>query len=297
MIELPDNASRLLTRQINKSFPEGQLSSENFNKFLELISDGYIATENERVLYNRAEQIANQELQGINKALQIKNNFLDTFNHGMAHDIKNHTSNITGLVMMLKKYSVKEDLEMIHTITEKLELSAHQLNAIMEGFLYFSREEANEIKNYKPIKPDDLVSIIDTETNYLKAGKNIEFNYQFGNEEIVYSIHVLRIILVNLVSNSIKYSKQTGEAKIDVTVVKVENEIRITIADDGLGIDLTKHKGLYNLFHQASEPEAKGFGVGLHLVKKIVERKEGEMKLDTEIGKGTKITIKLPISN
>ena len=157
MIRLPDNSDRLLSRQINKSFPDGNYTEEGFQKFVSLVNDAYISNEENRKLFSSVERIANKELEEVNKELQLKNDFLDTFNHGMAHDIKNHTSNIIGLVSMLKKYHARKDEKMIDTIIEKMDTSANQLTAIVQGFLYLSRAEANIDNQFVVINEDEII--------------------------------------------------------------------------------------------------------------------------------------------
>ena len=131
-----ENANRLTLRQLRK-FPDDTLyTKENIAAFVKLVNDSYNSFDEERRLNNHVVDLSSKELNTINEQLNEKNEFLDSFNHGMAHDIKNHMSNITGLVTMLKKYHTRNEKIVVNTIIEKLELSSNQLTVIVQGFLY-----------------------------------------------------------------------------------------------------------------------------------------------------------------
>ena len=85
--------NRLIARQLKKVPGQDIYSKEGIDAFLEMVNDTYNLFEEERRLNKRIEEISSKELELANEELRNKNEFLDSFNHGMAHDIKNHTSN------------------------------------------------------------------------------------------------------------------------------------------------------------------------------------------------------------
>ncbi len=295
-MKIPENPNRLLSRQLKKTFPDGELTNEGMNKFIELVNEVYYSHDEDRLIYQRAEQISNRELEKTNEELQIKNDFLDTFNHGMAHDVKNHTSNIIGLVNMLKKYSEKQNIDMIKQINQQLEMSANQLTSIVQGFLYLSRSESKIDNQFTIIKKDELIEFINLEIQFLTKGKNVTINYNFNLNDLFFSRHILKIIFVNLISNSIKYSKPNKECIINVSLTHDFNNLELKVEDNGIGIDM-KHaqKKLYNLFNQPESSENKGFGVGLFLIKKITDRNNGTINFNSELNVGTQVAIKFPL--
>lgn len=297
MIEFPEKPNRLLVRQVNKAFPDGVITPGRLNRFLQLINSAYNDAEDDRTLYRRAETISNQELEQVNKELLAKNDLLDSFNHGMAHDVRNHTSNITGLVSMLKKYAGKKDLAKIEEITTQLDGSSHQLTSIVSGFLYLSKTASSADEELYEISSEMLVQEIDFETQYLQASRNVNLRYHFALNGLVFSPHILKIILVNLISNAIKYAKPGMPADVNVSLVYENETIGLTVADNGIGMDLQRaQKKLYNLFDQANKTPGKGFGVGLFLIKKIVDRNHGKISLESLPGAGTTVTIQLPVN-
>lgn len=298
MIRLPDNSDRLLSRQINKSFPDGNYTEEGFQKFVSLVNDAYISNEENRKLFSSVERIANKELEEVNKELQLKNDFLDTFNHGMAHDIKNHTSNIIGLVSMLKKYHARKDEKMIDTIIEKMDTSANQLTAIVQGFLYLSRAEANIDNQFVVINEDEIKNSIKSETLFLTVNKHCIINYEFELNNLFFSFHVLKIIFVNLISNSLKFSKKNESIIINVSLKHCNEEVELKVEDNGIGMDLNdSNNKIFELFNRTGNTKLiKGTGVGLFMIKKIIERHRGKVDVKSQINKGTSFLISFPLN-
>ncbi len=282
--------TRLLKRQIKKSFGESMITDARIIHFINLVNDAYLFHDDEKELYRHAEKIANRDYVRINNQLNEKNDFLDTFNNGMAHDVKNHTSNIIGLITMLKKYTQKKDWDMIQEITERLNLSSHQLTSIVKGFLYLSKAESNEGDELMHIQVNDIIQAVEEEIGYLKEVKETCINYNL--DKVVYNQYVIKIILVNLISNSIKYSQKDKPAIIDVSLSCDPTHVYVEVNDNGMGMDLKKNKKLFNLFNTTSH--SNGYGVGLFLVKKIIDKNKGEITVNSQVNRGTNIKIKLP---
>ncbi len=298
MIKVPENSSRLLERQIKKAFHNGELSPENLATFFSLIDEAYKSNEESRKLFTSTEKIATRELEIVNEELQLKNDFLDTFNHGMAHDIKNHTSNIIGLVSMLRKYHLRKDEKMLDTIIEKMDLSANQLTSIVQGFLYLSRAEANIDNQFVLINEDEIRNAIKSETLFLTINKNCTINYNFELNNLFFSYHVIKIIFVNLISNSLKFSKKNEPIVINVSVKHCSDCLELMVEDNGLGMNLNDNNNkIFELFNRTGDTKlVKGSGVGLFMIKKIIERHQGKVNVTSEINKGTCFFITFPLN-
>jgi len=283
--------TRLLKRQLRKTIDQDILNDPKFTKFLSAVNDAYLFNESESELYRRAEEIASRDYAMLNEKLKEKNDFLDTFNHGLAHDVKNHTSNILGLVNMLKKYNGQDNKIMVDKITVKMEETAYQLTSIVQGFLYISKTETNIKDDFTDINKEKLIANIENEINFLKYNKDVKINYNF--DKIRYIDAIVRIIFVNLISNSIKYGKPKLPVNIDVNLLETNDSIVLEVIDDGIGMDLTKENiKLFNLFNESRD--TKGYGVGLFLVKKIVDKNEGTISVSSELEIGTRIKIVFP---
>lgn len=288
---------RLLRRQYKKSIEDGELSSEGLGKLFGLISNSYFYFDEERRLNQRAEDISNGELKDINSELETKNAFLDSFNYGLAHDAKNHTANLKGLLKMFAKYNGKSDPTMVDTIIRKLELSVNQMSSILDGFLFLSSSASMSSSERVPINKKDLVENVSLEIAYLMEEKEHTIEWDFDIEGLCFSYHTIRIILVNLISNSLKYATKGLRAEIKVRAWLDPLWLNIEVQDNGIGMNLEdKNSTMYKLFDRRSEASSvKGFGIGLFMIKKILDWNKGEINIESELRKGTTVGIRLPM--
>jgi len=151
-----------------------------------------------------------------------------------------------------------------------------------------------KLRNYNIVSviEDITMSIVD-----FAGDKNIdvEFDTEFEEKIIACDIEIMERIMLNLLSNSIKFTKNGG--KIEVYIREDKNNIIISVKDNGIGIPKHMHDKIYNRFTQATDTFTRvneGSGIGLSLVKSLVEMHNGEIKLESEHNKGCKFKILLP---
>ncbi|MCU0434055.1 MAG: HAMP domain-containing histidine kinase [Bacteroidia bacterium] len=297
MINKPDPLNRLAARQLRKAFPDDEFTEQGLELFIKLVNDSYNNMDDERALNVRAMNISQKELEAINNELNQRNVFLDSFNHGLAHDVKNHTANILGLIQMLRKYLSRNNTDMVEKIIDRLDQSTNQLTSIVQGFLYLSKFENKTDDEFTEILPDVLQAAVQLEIQYLLLGKNVSLHYDFRCEELVYSKHILQIIFVNLISNSIKFSKPNVPGVVKASLTKSENELQIVVSDNGVGMNLDDPDNkVFKLFYRSENVSTeKGYGVGLYVIKKIIDRNHGQIHITSKPGEGTTIAITLPL--
>jgi signal transduction histidine kinase len=138
----------------------------------------------------------------------------------------------------------------------------------------------NEVKSDLKHEIDEANAIISS---------NIEAN------SFVFTINsFMQSVFYNLLSNALKYRNRSRECNISINVNFDDKLVTLTFVDNGIGIDLEKHKdkvfGLYKRFHKNV---AEGTGVGLHLIKEQIETLGGSITVNSEIDKGTTFTVKL----
>lgn len=297
---------------LNKTIKENELVSDNLIHSLENMRVQLKKlTEHERSqriemqnILSQTEEV-NEELlakeealENSNKLLADNNEYLEAFNNGLAHDLKNHAGNILSMVTLLKKYTELNDIEKIKVITIKLNKSTEQFLSILNGFMYLSKSETYLEKSPTELTSELLIDTIHTEIEYLKDDDNATIQYDIAFHNFIYSKHFLKIILVNLISNSIKYKKTNVKAEVLVKVWHTNTELNISVQDNGIGIkeDESKHK-LFKLFSRLNNEgsNADGSGIGLFLIRKIVERKQGKIWFESEFGVGSTFYIQIPI--
>lgn len=144
---------------------------------------------------------------------------------------------------------------------------------------------------------EELMSIIKTyEPLYEEKGFSIEFNFK---EDILILIDIDRFkqIMNNLLSNSLRYLNKDG--KVIVDLLRNDDSILLSVSDNGIGIKANDLPYVFNRFFRVDTSRNKstgGTGLGLPIVKSIVEAHNGNITINSEYGKGTNITIKLPIT-
>lgn len=146
----------------------------------------------------------------------------------------------------------------------------------------------------------DIVNLVEKITlsvvDYAKS-KNITVTFDTNTEEKIIACDPEQIerIVLNLLSNAIKFTQQGGN--IFVRTCDCGDKIRIIVKDNGIGIPKDKQKSIFNKFEQVDKSltrEHEGSGIGLSIVKALVEKHNGSIKLNSELGKGSEFIVELP---
>ena len=227
--------------------------------------------------------------------VSISNEMHEKLMFSLAHDLRSPLTNITVLVKLLKqndKYTEEEVKWM-----EMIELSASNSNALVNELL-----ESNELmKNKLEPKLQDLNLLVENVviSARLKAEKkDITIALQKLSPNCFANVDALKIdrLISNLVNNSIKFSHLSGHIQIEIT--KDEGQAIISIKDNGIGID---KKYIPTVFEPFTKAKRRGtineasFGLGLSICKQITDLHEGNIKVISELGKGTEFLVSLPI--
>jgi signal transduction histidine kinase len=113
-------------------------------------------------------------------------------------------------------------------------------------------------------------------------------------------VHVDRMrlveVLVNLIENSMKYMGNQANPKIEIGHRKDEEETVFSVRDSGVGIDPSQHERVFGLFYRL-DPKSGGTGVGLAVVKRIIEVHNGRIWIESELGKGCTVCFTLPLAD
>jgi len=126
---------------------------------------------------------------------------------------------------------------------------------------------------------------------------NLVLNKEIDSLVMAFDIEKLERIVLNLLSNALKFTKENGT--VEVNLFKKDNYALISVKDSGIGIAKDKQEIVFERFKQADRSFARkgeGSGIGLSLVKALVNLHNGEINLKSEYGEGSEFTIKLPIS-
>lgn len=180
-----------------------------------------------------------------------------------------------------------ERISSIQTLSKKL----LDLAAIRRG---------SALVEIRPVRPADPLrqEIEDRQARTQGTGVEIVMSQRGPDLSVLADPNGLRLIFGNLLSNAIKYS--TGPAgRVDVDLTAEGGCVRITIRDRGIGIPAEEQDKVFDEFHRASnvaDAGASGFGLGLAAVRELVDRYNGRIELQSEVGVGTRISVEFPVA-
>lgn len=242
-------------------------------------------------LLSRAELILKQklELEEFNQHLESKNRQLSSFAHIASHNLRAPVSNLVALKNFYNEDIGLEDKAMLFS---KVELVIEHLNETLNELIESVKIQGNKDIIHDPINFDVVfdktLAILDTQILISKAVITSNFSEA---PTITYPKLYIESIVLNLLSNSLRYSAPGRIARIHFYTEVHNNEILLIAKDNGLGIDLKKHGhklfGLNNTFHR--HPDSKG--VGLFMTKTQIESVGGKITVESEVNKGTTFKI------
>ncbi|MBP7284769.1 MAG: HAMP domain-containing histidine kinase [Leptospiraceae bacterium] len=234
-------------------------------------------TELEKKVADRTQnlEVANNEIQKNLLSLSFQKRQLEDFCNIISHNLRSPLINISILVEFI---TASENESERKIFIEKLNIATYNLNEIFDQLVESLQiREDREIKSENLIFEDYLQKILDGLQGQINKSQVI-FEIDFSRSpNIYYPSKYLTSILQNLISNSLKYQSPNRKPIIKIKTERVGNTIILSVSDNGLGIDLKKHKDnlfkIRKIFH--SHPEAKGFG--LFITKTQVEAMDGKI--------------------
>jgi len=220
-----------------------------------------------------------------NSSLEEKYKELEKFALIAAHDIKSPLNNISTIIsFIIDGHSDKFD-DAVSQLLDKLDSSADQLRRLVDGILSYSRSDRVLSKDMKEV---DLKLLIEDTVDLLKTDDS-SFSHRNFDQKIKVNKIALKQILINLISNAIKYNDKK-DIKIEIGFEQKEKFYEFYVKDNGPGIKLEYQQRIFNIFeilHHSDREGNRGSGVGLATVKKLVDGQNGKIWLESEEGKGS----------
>jgi two-component system, sensor histidine kinase and response regulator len=221
----------------------------------------------------------------------------DKFFSIIAHDLRNPfvgIENFTSILMKLGNYDpedIENQLKTIHSTAQH----GHEL---LENLLRWARSQTDSIEiNPEVFRLSDAVqnccSLLQTQAD----NKKIKLLCDVSDEILIESDQdVLETIIRNLMSNAVKFTPASGT--VSVKAIKTYEEIEISVSDSGVGIPKDVQKNLFKIDNKLQSQKGtageKGSGLGLILCNEFVEKLGGSIRVESEVGKGTTFTFRLP---
>lgn len=211
-----------------------------------------------------------------------------------SHEFRTPLSTILSSISLISKYNATEDDEKRQKHVQRVKSAVTNMTLILNDFLSAEKVEEGKIFIKKEeTRLEYIVNEVLTEINgILKPGQKINYIHE-GNAFAQLDRQMLRNILLNLVSNAIKFSPENKS--IDVYTSISDKEILITVSDKGMGIPKEEQAHLFERFFRAKNAtNIQGTGLGLNIVSKYLEVMNGKINFTSELDKGTTFAIIIP---
>ncbi len=224
---------------------------------------------------------------------ELKSNFVAM----VSHEFRTPMTTIRTSIDLLQFHNNKLTEERRAIYFERMENAIKQMLQLLDEVLFLSRNEAGKLK-YKPA-PLNLVNLCREITDSVQFSAGVQHTIIFTSSgecsHVEMDEELLSCIFTNLLSNAIKYS--LPEKNIYFDLICQDSIVTFHIKDQGIGIPPKDQIHLFENFHRGSNVgKVQGTGLGLAIVKKCVELHGGEIKVESEVGVGTTVIIKIPLN-
>src|SRR6185503_10991413 len=287
-------------KQIEQNMIRQQRELERITSEIRMLNTELEAKVEERTLILReALQRLEQSQQELSEALEKEkqlNEIKSRFVSMASHEFRTPLSTVLSSASLIGKYTRTEEQDKRVRHIDKIRASVNQLNDTLEDFLSLGKLEEGKVQSHTSefdLK-EFITDVIDEMNGLLKKGQRIGLTYS-GNTQICSDKKTLKNILVNIITNAIKFSEENTEIEV-MTRVDV-SRATISVRDHGIGIPKEDIDHLFSSFFRgANVTNIQGTGLGLHIVKRYVDLMGGRVEIDSHLGSGTIVTITIPVN-
>ena len=238
-------------------------------------------------------QIINQMLDRLEHSFENQTKFVSD----ASHELRTPLAIIKGYAEIIKKRRFSDE-EIFEESIDSIINETENMKNLVQKLLFLAKGEITKINtNFQIIEMKEFVQQIHTDTEV--SSKSHKF-YLEKNEEykVEADVTLLQQAIRALIENAIKYSEENTNIYIE-SIIKDGKKGIVSIRDEGVGISEEDTKRIFDRFYRVDDSRTKatgGTGLGLAIVKRIVEIHKGEIEILSELGKGTKISIILPLA-
>ncbi|WP_425499143.1 sensor histidine kinase [Natronosalvus rutilus] len=241
---------------------------------------------------NRALERVQDQLEETNEQFERSNERLEQFAYVASHDLQEPLRMVTSYLQLIESRYADELDEDGEEFIEYAVDGAERMRAMIDGLLEYSRVETQR----EPFEPVDLDDV------FADVRKNLELKLRERDADLEVDDlprvegdpSQLRQLFQNLVSNAIEYSGDEPPI-IDVTAERDGERWVVSVRDEGVGIDPDETERIFDIFQRLhSEDEVSGTGIGLAVCKRIAERHDGDIRVESEPGEGSTFSVTLP---
>ena len=223
-----------------------------------------------------------------NQIIETKNAELDSFFYRVSHDLKGPITSLQGLHnLVMREVTDPSSLQYF----EMYQSQVNRMYKIVMGLINLTQMKHLSDGKIK-IDFQKLVDECIDSYSYFENFKKIKFIKEIQAVDFYSEWAIINTILQNLIENAIKYATQQNPF-VKISVQRDKDGVKISVIDNGQGIDETHQTKIFDMFYRASE-RAKGSGLGLYILKRAVERLNGTIELKSKVNEGAAFIVTLP---
>ncbi|HPG29753.1 MAG TPA: HAMP domain-containing sensor histidine kinase [bacterium] len=236
----------------------------------------------------------NMMIQNLENSFNRINQFFSDFSHEMKNPL---TVIKNGLELVLKSKKLSDEDS---NILSRLYKTVEAVQQMTGELLFLAKADSDAIKlNYTTVKLKEIVSFAEDIGKIMTEEKGIIFSINYTDEDLDLYIdeHKIKQIIINLLNNAVEYVKPCGIITLDF-FIKTDTFI-IKVQDNGTGISKEDLPYIFDRFYRCDKSRSREkhhFGLGLSIVKMNIELHKGSVRIDSELNKGTTVTVEAPIN-
>jgi signal transduction histidine kinase len=242
-------------------------------------------------------QASERELKAALEKEHQLNDMKSRFVSMASHEFRTPLSTILSSIYLLEKYTTTEQQSSRIKHSGKIKEAVHHMNELLEDFLSIGKLEEGKIAiHFSEVDLQELVKDIITEMEPLKKRGQDIIVHSCGESKIWTDEKIVKIMIVNLLSNALKFSSENK--KVNITLAVAAGKVSITVHDEGIGISEADQRHLFESFYRGKNAQnIQGTGLGLHIVRRYVQLLRGDIKLVSDIDKGTTVSLSFSCRN
>ncbi|WP_017733548.1 sensor histidine kinase [Nafulsella turpanensis] len=219
--------------------------------------------------------------------LEKTNEELDNFVYVASHDLKTPINNLDGLMKILESRMSEETKKAAAAVRQMMSKSIEQLKVTVNDLADISRlQRLGDEEETQWVNVKDLIEEFKLNHHVMMRETGARIEEELELPRLHFSRQHLRSILDNLLSNALKYRAQGRILRIKVATYQTPSHDVLVVQDNGLGIKKEYHQKIFEMFRRFHK-QAEGSGVGLYIVKRLVEKNHGYIEVDSEPEKGS----------
>ena len=242
----------------------------------------------------------NVQLEKANRELKTLDRLKSAFVDSVSHDIRSPLNSVRESIALILDGVVNPVEEKGKKVLEIAQRSIERLTKMINDLLDFSKLERGKMRLY--IEPCDIQVLVDESIATLKSlADKKKINIQFKPKEDFPKVSCdgdrLVQVFTNLIGNAIKFTPEQGTISVDTEVI--DSGVKVTVADTGSGIKQEDLERIFERFEQVKGTDSggiKGTGLGLAICRELVKLHQGEIWAESELGKGSRFIVSLPIT-